>query len=112
MENVKERPILFSTEMVKAILENRKSMTRRVIKPQPEDVRYTGGVYLGSNISTKRVPTPHIHGLRCPYGQIGGRLWVRERIGDCMGYVAYFADGDIDENASLRRCFNGKSNIE
>jgi len=56
---MRERPILFSTEMVKAILESRKTQTRRVIK------NYTYEDNLNSDV-------------RCPYGQVGDRLWVRE----------------------------------
>lgn len=71
---MKERPILFSTEMVKAILEGRKTQTRRVVKKQPhgagEWVRQLAS-WLFPNVN------PYIK-LKCPYGQPGDRLWVRE----------------------------------
>lgn len=98
---MKERPILFSGPMVRAILEGRKTQTRRVVKPQPEfvwgsgnngeaHVRYPGGTQ----------PDPWI---KCPYGQVGDRLWVRETWGTFERYgipvdrdldkLAYRADG-------------------
>jgi hypothetical protein len=56
---MKERPILFSSQMVKAILEGRKTQTRRLIKPQ------------GSYIDPEKM-------INCKYGKPGERLWVRE----------------------------------
>jgi hypothetical protein len=61
---VKERPILFKSDMINAIRDNCKTMTRRVIKPQ---MPYS----MGENCKLKFTA--------CPYGQIGDRLWVRER---------------------------------
>lgn len=55
MTTKKERPILFSGPMVRAILSGEKTQTRRVIKPQ--------------------YPTSAI---KCPYGVAGDLLWVRE----------------------------------
>lgn len=61
---MKERPILFSTSMVQAILEGRKTMTRRVVKYKP----HKDHIYCdGNGIAQK-----------CPYGSVGDRLWVRE----------------------------------
>ena len=58
---MKERPIIFNTEMVRAILDGRKTQTRRVVKYKAY-TREGDPVY------------PH----ECPYGEIGDRLWVRE----------------------------------
>lgn len=58
---VREKPILFCDEMVRAILAGRKTQTRRVVKPQP----------------TQR----QVDLTDCPYGGAGDRLWVRETFG-------------------------------
>ena len=76
----KERPILMTTESVKAILDGRKTMTRRVIKPQPIYDRYSYFTILRKGRETGDTQNfnngcyPHF----CPYGQVGDRLWVRE----------------------------------
>jgi hypothetical protein len=86
---IRERPILFAGEMVRAILSGAKTQTRRIIKPQPEQ-KPNGGFRWGK-IGGERIPngprfcsggsavsiTDMIGGY-CPYGQPGDRLWVRE----------------------------------
>jgi len=69
---MKERPIIFSAPMVRAILEGRKTMTRRVIKPQPDED--------GLSLNTERQLWLDTSGdlYKCPYGVSGDRLWVRE----------------------------------
>lgn len=89
-EKQREKPILFSGEMVKAILAGSKTQTRRVVKPQPPD--YINELH-GRELS-KRAPyrLEDCEGrdcgvgfqddddvfYKCPYGQTGDRLWVRE----------------------------------
>ena len=85
---VKERPILFSTPMVRAILEGRKTVTRRVkeleeINERPDDwtlvqaetMKRVGGdfyfVAVFRDGGEERV-------VYCPYGAVGDILWVRE----------------------------------
>lgn len=65
---MKERPILFSTDMVKAILVGRKIMTRRVIKGKELDALVSGIYSMGE-----------LAKYHCPYGKVGDRLWLRER---------------------------------
>ena len=68
---MKERPVLFSGEMVRAILEGRKTQTRRVIKPQPLWVGDPNVAFKTHSANPKGI-------INCPYGQPGDRLWVRE----------------------------------
>lgn len=68
----KERPILFSAPMVRALLNGTKTQTRRVVKPQPEIAQLL--THSGWSAWHDGSGRP----LRNPYGQPGDRLWVRE----------------------------------
>lgn len=90
-----ERPILFKPEMIRAILDGRKTMTRRVIKDQDLDAR-------GLRFCNVKTGWEDWHGnpRRCPYGFPGDELWVRETIKcvgeDDYGAVTYYvADGTM-----------------
>lgn len=88
---MKEHPIIFSGEMVRAILEGRKTQTRWVIKPPPEiKIRDIGEdcseliwsdkkhcLNIGGGLSQEQL-LRKIANDYCPYGKIGDRLWVRE----------------------------------
>jgi hypothetical protein len=82
----RERPILFSAPMVRAILDGRKTQTRRLVTPgvgqewlTPATIdkvcRFEPSVH---GWWTMAVEGGHIGSVRCPYGQPGDRLWVRE----------------------------------
>ena len=75
---MKERPILFSTEMVQVILEGKKTQTRRVLKPQPGNISiFNERRWIESSINHVWADG-HGYQRKCPYGQIGDGLWVRE----------------------------------
>lgn len=83
---MKERPILFSAPMVRAILAGTKSQTRRVVKPQPNNVpglHHPIEPYLTSTGNWNWVLSATGHGtgdpFPCPYGQPGDRLYVKEK---------------------------------
>ena len=81
---MKTHPILFSASMVRALLEGRKTQTRRAIKPQPE-YRFENDplgevAWKGMCIDTVGTITTGNDGLAQynPFGQPGDLLWVRE----------------------------------
>lgn len=80
-ETVRERPILFSGAMVRAILAGRKTQTRRVVNPQPGHIEWfehqRGWCAKASEREWAMV--------RCPYGAPGDALWVREAWGFSAG---------------------------
>lgn len=88
MREIKMKPILFNTEMVQAILENRKTVTRRVAKPQPthhydEDCSSVNWIDTGGNnwacknCGGEIAPFTGKSRIRAPY-QVGDILYVRE----------------------------------
>lgn len=98
-----EKPIIFSGPMVRAIIEGRKTQTRRVVKPQPigrprEVIEWSRRVASACGDDLPNEPKLRLHakalsgrvhpfeadegrmvGLTCPYGAPGDTLWVREQ---------------------------------
>lgn len=87
---MKERPVIFNGEMVRAILDGRKTQTRRVIKVQPESKTFglrkiiesenasEEGKYYWSLSDALGISRARSNPFLCPFGQVGDRLWVRE----------------------------------
>lgn len=116
----REKPILFSSAMILAILSGKKSITRRVIKPQPDATvlsYYPGGITCG-------VLEDYETGVRLGYGfededrqwkslaAPGDRLWVREtwqpaRNGDTGEAMAIYK-ADWESNGSPQGPEGGK----
>ena len=89
------KPIIFNSAMVRAILDGRKTETRRVIKPQPNyNLRFkqTHGD-LEDNILR-----------RCPDGKVGDKLWVRETF-------KLFSIGGIGNNAEFTIGYKVSGNL-
>lgn len=96
---MKERPVIFNSEMVRAIIDGRKTQTRRVMAVQPESNQFG---LLRISDSTKRSDIGKYHWAEsnatgthqrsalfsCPFGQVGDRLWVRET------FAGHYLDDD------------------
>jgi len=103
--DVAEKPILFSGPMVRAILTGQKTQTRRILK-DPDGfatdaesfVDQDGWWHPCADLVARGIQDPIGPRIRCPYGQPGDRLWLRETWTpvDCLatGY-------DLDEPMSI-----------
>lgn len=82
---MRERPILFSAPMVRAILAGTKTQTRRVVKGEilshsdgsKRQVFHFGRLDQINGLLRERQASP-LRRVACPFGQVGDRLWVRE----------------------------------
>lgn len=84
---MKERPILFSAPMVRAILDGKKTQTRRIFKDTAED-------YADDAHPLVRWKDCKLHRAECRYGNPGDNLWVRETIAKTEDNgIFYRADG-------------------
>ncbi len=110
---MKSTPILFIGPMVRLILEGRKTQTRRIIKPQPPE----GGLceFEGKDFGDPRTVYHPDDAMerecddsgpfwKCPYGQPGDRLWVRETWQECLkcGSVEFLSD--CNKSLCCRHC--------
>lgn len=103
---MKIKPILFSTPMVRAILDGRKTQTRRVIKTQPirNDCPIIPSEEWGFVQRKQIQESPARYEIyqswKCPYGQPGDVLWVRETWQpSSSGVYVHFKADWADEDA-------------
>lgn len=104
---MKERPILFSGPMVRALLAGRKTQTRRVVNRLQKFGKITefgksdtpGYDWIFRNLRMLWNDLRHARLMGvCPYGQPGDRLWVRETFLDGLAVGGYAPGVDPDKN--------------
>lgn len=98
---IRERPILFSAPMVRAILAGTKTQTRRAVK-----FNAAGRIQRAGKQWHRDDPEAV---LACPYGRVGDTLWVRETLKAEGAFMVYAADngridcGDLDWPACIEK---------
>lgn len=98
--------MIFNGQMVRALLDGRKTQTRRSVKPQPELTERSGfswnGALYGAGSDERETNRNFAH-AKCPYGRPGDRIWVRETFGDCGERLVYRADTDDGAKCKVKR---------
>ncbi|HEB5763789.1 TPA: hypothetical protein R0M96_001889 [Klebsiella pneumoniae] len=125
---MKERGMIFNSEMVRAILDGRKTQTRRIVKGTDGAVKFCKEwdingeeifVVLGEKDHTGMNPV--LGAISCPFGAVGDRIWVRETwSSDFANYypndrVWYAADNnrrlDIEVVDGVRGIYSPESDV-
>lgn len=78
---MKERPVIFNSEMVRAILDGRKTQTRRTLTERHLhliDAASSAGECYPLESGVDHENSQSYYREHCPFGQVGDRLWVRE----------------------------------
>lgn len=105
MQQIKEKPILFNPEMARAVLDGRKTQTRRTLK-LPDDVVLKSPsltidlVETSDGLCAKVTDDMHFmpaYWIKCPYSEVGTKLWVRETFSLESNY-GYQGEYDKPEN--------------
>lgn len=107
---MKERPIIFNELMVRAILEGRKTQTRRLVKLQPSKNHSWNG-YVVESTDRKNIGCASwgigefplkcdVVYLRCPYGNTGDLLWVKEIFHIPGGFLKDYEIDEIEKKVS------------
>lgn len=103
---MKERPIIFSTPMVRAILEGRKTMTRRIIKPQPKNgmlfnkIENNYALFFDDHLFEPEINESEDQIVKCPYGKLGDVLWVREAWCVDSDDIGYYYKSSMPESVN------------
>lgn len=103
--------------MVKALLEGQKTQTRRVLKPQPKNS--TEKIVFDTTWHFSQIKcigtSPNMYEVlqswKCPYGEIGDVLWVRETIVDDQETGWIYKDGEPCNYLNQITFQNGRSYI-
>ena len=121
--NIKERPILFSGEMVRGILDYRKTQTRRTrkldkINENPDGYRFVGFTFENDSLVAcfTDLETYDFIKIKCPYGKVGDRLWVRENFSVSDVYEGYQNEHVWDDfecpKARVKYACSGHKDVE
>ena len=132
---MKERGMIFNAEMVRAILDGRKTQTRRIMKVQPSEgfspmnmaleTDYNARWYTPAREDSKGYLHPGKHqvfgvandneGYTCPFGAVGDRIWVREtwaQLGNEDGCAIDWNDNLVkDAGAEAARIYRASCTI-